>query len=75
MSRAKHHTFPAGDAALHLAAASGAAQVPAFIPGTSEAVPKIAAGQGMRITFPMALMSSDPFGDWSRYLPRNPGFM
>jgi len=75
VSRAKHHAFLAGDAALHLAAASGAAQLSAFIRGTSEAVPKIAAGQGMRITFPMVLMSSDAFGDWSRYLPRNPGFM
>jgi GNAT superfamily N-acetyltransferase len=65
---------PAFVTALHLAAESGAAQVSAFIPGTSEAVLKIAAGQGMRITFPMVLMSSDAFGDWSRYLPRNPGF-
>ncbi len=66
---------PAFVTALHLAAESGAAQLSAFIPGTSEAVLKIAAGQGMRITFPMVLMSSDAFGDWSRYLPRNPGFM
>jgi hypothetical protein len=29
----------------------------------------------MRIAFPMMLMSSHAFGDWSRYLPRNPGFM
>ena len=66
---------PAFVTALHLAAESGAAQLSAFIPGTSEAVLKIAAGHGMRITFPMVLMSSDAFGDWSRYLPRNPGFM
>jgi hypothetical protein len=32
-------------------------------------------GDGMRIAFPMLLMSSRAFGDWSRYLPRNPGFM
>jgi len=61
--------------ALHLAAESGASQVSAFIPGTSEAVLRIAAGNGMRITFPMVLMSSHAFGDWARYLPRNPGFM
>jgi GNAT superfamily N-acetyltransferase len=30
---------------------------------------------GMRITFPMMLMSSREFGDWNCYLPRNPGFM
>lgn len=61
--------------ALHLAAESGASQVSAFIPGTSEAPLRIAAGHGMRITFPMVLMSSHEFGDWTRYLPRNPGFM
>jgi GNAT superfamily N-acetyltransferase len=66
---------PAFVTGLHRAAESGAAQLSAFIPGTSEAVLKIAAGHGMRITFPMVLMSSDAFGDWSRYLPRNPGFM
>ena len=66
---------PAFVTALHLAAESGAAQLSAFIPGSSEAVLTVAAGQGMRISFPMVLMSSDTFGDWSRYLPRNPGFM
>jgi hypothetical protein len=29
----------------------------------------------MRIALPMMLMSSRPFGDWTCYLPRNPGFM
>jgi GNAT superfamily N-acetyltransferase len=61
--------------ALHLAAETGAAQLSAFIPGTSEGPLRIAAETGMRIAFPMVLMSSSPFGDWSRYLPRNPGFM
>ena len=60
--------------ALDLAAASGAAQVSAFLPGVSEAL-GIAAEHGMRITFPMVLMSTRDFGDWTRYLPRNPGFM
>jgi hypothetical protein len=27
----------------------------------------------MRITFPMLLMSTRDFGDWTGYLPRNPG--
>lgn len=66
---------PAFVTALHRAAESGAAQVSAFIPGPSETVLTIAVGQGMRVTFPMVLMSSAPFGDWTRYLPRNPGFM
>jgi GNAT superfamily N-acetyltransferase len=61
--------------ALHLAAESGAPQVSAFIPGVSEAPLRIAVASGMRITFPMVLMSSGEFGDWTRYLPRNPGFM
>jgi hypothetical protein len=29
----------------------------------------------MRITLPMVLVSDREFGDWRRYLPRNPGFM
>jgi hypothetical protein len=60
--------------ALDLAAASGAAQVSAFLPGVSEAL-DVAVTQQMRISFPMVLMSSRDFGDWTRYLPRNPGFM
>jgi hypothetical protein len=61
--------------ALHLAAETGAPQVSAFIPGSSEGPLRIAAAHRMRISFPMVLMSSHDFGDWSRYLPRNPGFM
>ena len=61
--------------ALHVAAESEAPQISAFIPGTSEAALRIAVRQGMRITLPMVLMSSEAFGDWTRYLPRNPGFM
>jgi ribosomal protein S18 acetylase RimI-like enzyme len=60
--------------ALDLAAASGAAQVSAFLPGASEAL-GIAVEHGLRITFPTVLLSSRDFGDWTRYLPRNPGFM
>jgi len=33
------------------------------------------ANDGMRITFPILLMPSPGFGDWTQYLPRNPGFM
>jgi len=61
--------------ALHVAAELGASQVSAFIPGASEAPLRIAVEHGMRIAFPMVLMSSHAFGDWTRYLPRNPGFM
>lgn len=66
---------PAFATALHLAAESGASQVSAFIPGPSEAPLRMAIETGMRIVLPMVLMSSHDFGDWSRYLPRNPRFM
>ncbi len=67
-----------GDAfktALNLAAGSGASEVSAFLPGASGIALSIAAEHGMRITFPMVLVSTHDFGDWTRYLPRNPGFM
>jgi ribosomal protein S18 acetylase RimI-like enzyme len=60
--------------ALDLAAASGVPQVSAFLPGVSEAL-TIAVEHGMRVTYPMVLMAEHEFGDWKRYLPRNPGFM
>ena len=60
--------------ALKLAAERGSPQVTALIPGTSDAL-SVAVDHGMRITFPMLLMSSSDFGDWNCYLPRNPGFM
>jgi len=66
---------PAFRTALALAAESGPAQMSAFIPGPCEAGLSIAVACGMRITLPMILMSTRDFGDWSRYLPRNPGFM
>jgi GNAT superfamily N-acetyltransferase len=61
--------------ALNIAADGGASNVSAFLPGTSEAALTLAMEYGMRITFPMMLMSARPFGDWGLYLPRNPGFM
>jgi ribosomal protein S18 acetylase RimI-like enzyme len=61
--------------ALALAAEIGSPKVSAFLPGASEAALGIAVEHGMRITFPMLLMSNREFGDWTGYLPRNPGFM
>src|SRR3954466_11032996 len=61
--------------ALRLATDSGAAQVSAFVPGAADAALSAAVQHGMRIAFPMLLMSSREFGNWSLYLPRNPGFM
>jgi GNAT superfamily N-acetyltransferase len=68
-------TAAAFRSALRLAAQMNAPQVSAFIPGCAEGPLRIAMDHGMQITFPMVLMSSRGFGDWSRYLPRNPGFM
>ena len=61
--------------ALSLAADSGSSQVSAFLPGVSEMVLRTAVEHEMRMAFPMLLMSTRDFGDWSGYLPRNPGFM
>ncbi|MBH5398376.1 GNAT family N-acetyltransferase [Bradyrhizobium sp. CNPSo 4010] len=62
-------------AALSFAAQSDCPTISAFVPGASEPALKAATDHGMRLTFPMLLMSNRPFGDWSSYLPRNPGFM
>jgi GNAT superfamily N-acetyltransferase len=66
---------PAFDAALRIAAEGDANQISAFLPGNCEAALAVAADHRMRITFPMVLVSDREFGDWRRYLPRNPGFM
>jgi GNAT superfamily N-acetyltransferase len=62
-------------AALHLAIESASAQISAFIPGTNDTALSLAVAHGMRITFPMVLVAERDFGDWTRYLPRNPGAM
>lgn len=62
-------------AALSFAVQSDFPIISAFVPGASEAGLKAAIDHGMRLTFPMLLMSSRQFGDWGSYLPRNPGFM
>jgi ribosomal protein S18 acetylase RimI-like enzyme len=61
--------------ALGLTAEGGAAQVSAMIPGTCDSALSLAVRHGMRITFPMLLMADRDFGAWTKYLPRNPGFM
>lgn len=63
------------ETALRIAAELGSNQVSAFLPGNCEAALGIAAKHRMRITFPMVLLSDREFGDWRRYLPRNPGYM
>lgn len=61
-------------AALAMAIAGNAKRISVFVPGTSDAL-AITASQGMRFALPMVLMSTRDCGDWTRYLPRNPGFM
>ena len=61
--------------ALSLAAQTGAPQVSAFLPGVNASALGLAISRGMRMGFPMVLVSDHDFGDWTRYLPRNPGFM
>jgi len=70
-----HAVATAFRTALQLAVESGSSQVSAFLPGASEAALNTAMAHGMRIKFPMLLMSSHDFGNWAQYLPRNPGFM
>ncbi len=61
-------------AAIAIAIAGYAQQVSVFVPGVSQAL-ALAANFGMRFTLPMVVMSTSDCGDWTRYLPRNPGFM
>jgi ribosomal protein S18 acetylase RimI-like enzyme len=69
------HLGAAFTTALALAAESGSPQVSAFLPGICDSALSLAIEHGMRITLPMVLMTTRDFGDWTRYLPRNPGFM
>jgi GNAT superfamily N-acetyltransferase len=66
---------PALGGALRIAAEGDSNQISAFLPGNCEAALAVAADHHMRISFPMVLVSDREFGDWRRYLPRNPGFM
>jgi GNAT superfamily N-acetyltransferase len=66
---------PALVTAFAFAIDAGSARVSAFIPSSCHGALSLAIGSGMRMTFPMLLMADRDFGDWSRYMPRNPGFM
>ena len=61
--------------ALKMAADGSSEKISAFLPGTCGSALSLAVNHGMRITFPMLLMASPGYGDWTQYLPRNPGFM
>jgi ribosomal protein S18 acetylase RimI-like enzyme len=69
------HLDAAFTTALTVAVDGNSARVSAFLPGTCDTALSRAIEHGMRITFPMLLMASPGFGDWTQYMPRNPGFM
>jgi GNAT superfamily N-acetyltransferase len=67
-----------GDAfttALKIATAGAASKISAFLPGSCDSALSLAVQYGLRITFPMLLMASPGFCDWTQYLPRNPAFI
>lgn len=61
--------------ALKMAADRSSEKISAFVPGTCASALSLAVNRGLRITFPMLLMASPGYDDWTLYLPRNPGFM
>jgi hypothetical protein len=61
--------------ALKLASSCASPHVTACVPGPCEAALTVAIEHRMRITFPMLLMSTSEFGNWTQYLPRNGGVM
>lgn len=71
----RRHMGGAFEMALDVAFESNASHISAFLPGVNDTSLSAAIASGMRIALPMVLMSASEFGDWQRYLPRNPGFM
>lgn len=61
--------------AIRVAIVADVSAVSAFLPASSPDSLQVAVESGMRITVPMLLMSDVSLGDWSKYLPRNPGYM
>ncbi len=61
--------------ALRCALKGGARQVSMIVPGRADVVMRTALVLGFRIEEPLVLMAWRPFGNWSNYLPRTPGFL
>jgi GNAT superfamily N-acetyltransferase len=61
--------------ALGLANELGGDTISAFVPGACDEVLASALKSGMRLDRTMVFVSSSPFGDWTRYCPRGPGYM
>lgn len=62
-------------AAVRAALEGDAAQVSLVVPGRADRILAALAPLGFRIEESMLLMAARPFGDWTRYLPSNPGIM
>lgn len=62
-------------AALSGALALGPEQLSVIVPGRAHRILDAALALGFRIDEPFVLLSSQPFGTRSNYLPSNPGFM
>jgi hypothetical protein len=45
------------------------------VPGRADVVMRAVLALGFRIEEPYVLMAWRPFGNWSNYLPRTPGFL
>ncbi len=61
--------------AFTLATATGAEHVSTLVPGSNEDAVTTALEHGLRITVPFLLMSSRPFGSWTRYLFYSPALI
>jgi GNAT superfamily N-acetyltransferase len=61
--------------ALRCALESRPSRVSMIVPGRADVVMKAVLALGFRIEEPYVLMASRPFGNWSNYLPRTPGFL
>ncbi len=62
-------------AALSCALEAGPKQVSMIVPGRADRILRAVSALGFRIVEPYVLMSAKPFGNWSNYLPSNPGYM
>ncbi len=62
-------------AAMRAAVATGAPRVSMIVPGAAGELMRTATECGFRIDDPLVLLSEQPFGDWSHYIPSDPGYM
>ncbi len=62
-------------AAIRCALEGQPQQVSMIVPGRADRILEVVSELGFRIDEPLVLMSARPFGNWSNYLPSNPGYM